>query len=67
MLSYFDLSSELAKKFTNEETGKITYNYVFDFNKKESEWLECRLMFNLPEELASTDLAYKIINSVEIK
>ena len=55
------------KKFTNEETGKITYSYLFDFNKKESEWLECRLMFNLPEEVASTDLAYKIINSVEIK
>ena len=55
------------KKFTNEETGKITYSYVFDFNKKESEWLECRLIFNLPEEVASTDLAYKIINSVEMK
>lgn len=55
------------KKFTNEETGEISCSYFFDFNKKDSEWLDCRVMINLPEEVASTDLAYKIINSVEIK
>lgn len=55
------------KKFTNEETGEISCSYFFDFNKKDSEWLDCRVMINLPEEVASTDLAYKIINSVEMK
>lgn len=70
--SYFYETEEIEgfvsiKKLTNEETGKITYNYVFDFNKKDSDWLDCRLMFNLPEELVSTDLAYKIINSIELK
>lgn len=55
------------KKFTKEETGEISCSYFFDFNKKDSEWLDCRVMINLPEEVASTDLAYKIINSVEMK
>ncbi len=55
------------KKFTNEETGEISCSYFFDFNKKDSEWLDCRVMVRLPEEIASTDLAYKIINSVEMK
>lgn len=54
-------------KFTNEETGEVSYGYIFDFNKKDADWLDCRLMVRLPEEVASTDLAYKIINSVEIK
>lgn len=52
---------------TNEETGETSYSYIFSFNKCDSEWLDCRVMINLPEEVASTDLAYKIINSVEIK
>ncbi|MBR3809146.1 MAG: APC family permease [Clostridia bacterium] len=55
------------KKFTDEETGEISYSYLFDFNKKDAEWLDCRVMVRLPEELASTDLAYKIINSIELK
>ena len=52
---------------TNEETGETSYSYIFSFNKCDSEWLDCRLMIRLPEEVASTDLAYKIINSVEMK
>lgn len=52
---------------TNEETGETSYSYIFSFNKCDSEWLDCRLMIRLPEELVSTDLAYKIINSVEMK
>ncbi len=55
-----------VKKFTNEETGEISYSYRFDFNKKDSEWLDCCVMVRLPEDVASTDLAYKIINSIEI-
>ena len=52
---------------TNEETDEISYSYIFSFNKCDSEWLDCRLMVRVPEEVASTDLAYKIINSVEMK
>lgn len=52
---------------TNEETGETSYSYIFSFNKCDSEWLDCRLMIRLPEELVSTDLAYKIINSIELK
>ena len=52
---------------TNEETDEISYSYIFSFNKCDSDWLDCRLMVRLPEEVASTDLAYKIINSVEMK
>ena len=55
-----------VKEFTDEETGEIRYIYMFDFNKKDSEWLDCSVIIRLPEELASTDLAYKIINSIEI-
>ncbi len=52
---------------TNEETNEISYSYIFSFNKCDSDWLDYRVIIRLPEEVASTDLAYKIINSVEIK
>lgn len=54
-------------KNTNEETNEISYSYIFSFNKCDSDWLDYRVIIRLPEEVASTDLAYKIINSVEIK
>ena len=56
-----------VSKPEKEETGKAMYSYMFSFNKCDAEWLDCRVMINLPEEVASTDLAYKIINSVEMK
>ncbi|MBE6748385.1 MAG: hypothetical protein E7557_04050 [Ruminococcaceae bacterium] len=51
----------------NDETGKTQYNYIYEFSKSSDAWFDGQLMIFLPEELASTDLAYKIINSVEMK
>ncbi len=56
-----------VRKITNSETGEISYSYIYNFKKSDSEWLEFMVVVRLPEEVASTDLAYKIINSVEIK
>ena len=56
-----------VRKTTNEETGKVNCVFSFDFNKRNAEWMDKMVSVRLPEEVASTDLAYKIINSVEIK
>ena len=69
--AYFFETDELEgvvgiMEHTNEETGEKSCSYIFNFNKPNSEWLDCCVMVRLPEDVASTDLAYKIINSIEI-
>ena len=55
------------KEHINEETGVRYHQYHYSFDAPNSSWSNKAVVVRLPEELASTDLAYKIINSVEIK
>ena len=55
------------KEHINEETGVCSYQYHYSFDTPTSSWPNKTVVVRLPEELASTDLAYKIINSVEMK